>query len=72
MQLCFKIVKFLLQSMSLYMFRTLCVHHQEHSTTAHAASGYRVILCWLRPPALFCCEYQENSAGGRNQHKITR
>jgi hypothetical protein len=42
MHLCFKIVKFLLQLMSLY-------HHQEPSTTAHAASGYRVILCWLRP-----------------------
>jgi hypothetical protein len=55
MHLCFKIVNFLLQSMSLYMFRTLLyVHHQEPSTTAHAASGYRVILCWLRPPALFC------------------
>jgi hypothetical protein len=68
MHLCFKIVKFLLQSMSLYMFWTLFFHHQEPSTNAHADSGYRVILCWLRPPA----QYQQNSAGGRNQDKITR
>jgi hypothetical protein len=87
MHICFKIVKFLLQSMLLYMFGHCCVHHQEPSTTAHAASGYRVILCWLRPPALLvdiavlACvcvrhtqerQYQQNSAGGRNQHKITR
>jgi hypothetical protein len=41
MHLCFKIVKSLLQSTSLYMFL------QER-------------------------QYQQNSAGGRNQHKITR
>jgi hypothetical protein len=69
MHLCFKIVKFLLHLCRSTCFGHCCVHHQEPSTTSHAASGYHVILCWLRPPAL---QYQQNSAGGRNQHKITR
>jgi hypothetical protein len=55
MHLCFKIVKFLLQIyVALHVSDTVVSHHQEPSTTAHAASGNRVILCWLRPPALFC------------------
>jgi hypothetical protein len=38
MHICFKIIKFLLHSTLLYIHH--CVHHQESSTTAHAASGY--------------------------------
>jgi hypothetical protein len=53
MHLCSKIVKFYYNLCRSTCFGHYCVHHLEPSTTAHTASGYRVILCWLRPPALF-------------------
>jgi hypothetical protein len=65
MHLCFKIVKFYYNLRRSTCFGHYCVHYQKHSTIANAASGYRVILCWL-------LQYQQNSAEGRNQHKITR
>jgi hypothetical protein len=55
MHICFKILKFYYTLCCSTCFGHYCVHHQEPSTTAHAASGYRVVLCWLRPPAVFCC-----------------
>jgi hypothetical protein len=55
MHICFKIIKFYYTLCCFTCFGHYCVHHQEPSTTAHAASGYRVVLCWLRPPALSCC-----------------
>jgi hypothetical protein len=65
MHICFKIIKFLLRSTC---FGHYCVHHQEPSTTAHAASGYRDVLYWLRPPALFCCYcYATNTTPHGNQ-----
>jgi hypothetical protein len=61
MHICFKIIKkFYYTLRCSKCFGHYCVHHQELSTTAHAASGYRVVLCWLRPPALFCCYYYYN------------
>jgi hypothetical protein len=53
MHICFKIVKFYFTLRCSTCFGHHCVHHQELPTTAHAASGYREVLCWLRPPALF-------------------
>jgi hypothetical protein len=55
MHICFKIIKFYYTLRCSTCFGHYCVHHQEPTTTAHAASAYRVVLCWLRPPALFCC-----------------
>jgi hypothetical protein len=55
MHICFQIITFYYTLRCSSCFGRYCVHHQEPSTTAHAASGYRVVLCWLCPPALFCC-----------------
>jgi hypothetical protein len=49
MHICFKIIKFFYTLRCSTCFEHHCVHHQEPFTTAHAASGYRVVLCWLRP-----------------------
>jgi fatty acid desaturase len=51
MHICFKIIKFYFTLRCSACFGHHCIHHQEPSTTAHAASGYRVMFCWLRPPA---------------------
>jgi hypothetical protein len=64
MHICFKIIKFDYTLRCCTCIGHCCVHHQEPSTTAHAASGYRVVLCWFRPPALFCC-YCYMCSGGR-------
>jgi hypothetical protein len=53
MHICFKIIKFYFTLRCSTCFGG--VHHQEPPTTAPTASGYSVVLCWLRPPALFCC-----------------
>jgi hypothetical protein len=64
MHICFKIINFFNYTLRCSTcFGRYCVHHQEPSTTAHAASGYRVVFCWLRPPAVFCC-YCLRHAGG--------
>jgi hypothetical protein len=62
MHICFKIIKIYFTLRCSTCFGHYCVHHQEPSTTAHAASGYRVVLFRLRPPALFCC-YSNNITG---------
>jgi hypothetical protein len=53
MHICFKIIKFYFTLRCSTCFGHYCFHYQELPTTAPAASGYRVMLCWLRPPALF-------------------
>jgi hypothetical protein len=55
MHICFKIIKFYFTLRCSTGFGHHCVHHQELPTIAPTASGHRVMLCWLRPPALFCC-----------------
>jgi hypothetical protein len=45
MHICFKIVKFYYNLCCSTCFGHCCVHHQEPSTSAHAASGYRVVWC---------------------------
>jgi hypothetical protein len=53
MHICFKIIKFYFTLRFSTCFGQQCVHHQELPTTAPTASGYRVMLCWLHPPALY-------------------
>jgi hypothetical protein len=55
MYICFKIIKFYFTLRCSTCFGHHCVHHKELPTTEPTASGYRVVLCWLRPPVLFCC-----------------
>jgi hypothetical protein len=50
-----KIIKFYFTLRCSTCFGHRRVHHQELPTTPHAASGHRVVLGRLRPPALFCC-----------------
>jgi hypothetical protein len=52
MHISFKIIKFYFTLRCSTCFGNHCVHHQELPTTAHAASGHRVVLRRLRPPAL--------------------
>jgi hypothetical protein len=64
MHICFKIIKSFYYTLRCSTcFGHYCVHHQEPSTTAPTASGYRVVLCWLRPPALFWCYCSKNRTG---------
>jgi hypothetical protein len=55
MHISFKIIKFYFTLCCSTCFGHHCVHHQEFPTAAHAASGHRVVLCRLRPPAMFYC-----------------
>jgi hypothetical protein len=67
MHICFKIIKFLLHSTLLYMFRTLlcpssgAFHHCTCSlwlpccVVLVASSSPALATCWLRPPVLRCC-----------------
>jgi hypothetical protein len=76
MHICFKTIKFFYYTLRCSTcFGHYRVHRQEPSTTAHAASGYRVLLCWVRPPAPFCC-YSTTEQGWRTQptqhHTVTR
>jgi hypothetical protein len=57
--------------MLLDMFRTPLCPSSGAPTTAHAASGYRVVLCWLRPPALFCCYCCFRSGNNRTRLEET-
>jgi hypothetical protein len=50
MHLCFKIVKFFYYNLCRSTcFAHYCVHHQEPSTTAYAASGYLHVQWWKAP-----------------------
>jgi hypothetical protein len=70
MHICFKIIIFYYTLRCSTCFGHYCFHHQEPSTTAHAASGYRVVLRWLVPPALFCCYAVTTEQGWRNKQQI--
>jgi hypothetical protein len=67
--LSFKIIKFYFTLRCSTCFGHHCVYHQELPTIAHAASGHRVVLCQLLPPALFCCyccfRFRESSSNNR-------
>jgi hypothetical protein len=73
MHICFKIIKFLLQSMLLYVsdtavsiIRSLPPLHMQPLVTVWFCVG-----CVLQPRSVDQ-QYQQSRAGGRNQHKITR
>jgi hypothetical protein len=70
MHISFKIIKFYFTLPCSTCFGHHCVHHQELSTTAPAASGHRVVKFRLRPSALFCCYSVTTEQGWRTQPKL--